>query len=229
MALKTSLSTDEITALIDAAPTLRDKLIVSFLADTGCRVSELLELKVQHIDFNQRLILIPHLKLGIRKKCPKCGKSAGRRQNFCPKCGSDISEVAVDGEERRTRLLGIGPRTLELCQEYLEGRRNNSDRLITLSRQMVYRMLRRCADQVGLGGRVLLNPETGRMHFVHPHVFRDSLAVDWLTMDDSGKGQKALQDQLGHKRFESTARYVKLNPSRVTEEAEKVRRHRFGD
>lgn len=229
MALKTYLTADEITTLIDAAPTLRDKLIVSFLAETGCRVSELLQLTVQHIDFEQRLILIPHLKIGIRKKCPKCGKPTGRRQNFCPKCGAAISEVAADGEEKRTRLLGIGPRTLELCQEYLEGRKNNSDRLITISRQMTYHMLRQCADKVGLSGRIILNPETGRMHFVHPHLLRSSLAVDWLEVDDSGDSQKALQTQLGHKRYETTARYVKLRPSQVTEAAAKVRRHRFGD
>lgn len=229
VALKTYLAANEITALIDAAPTLRDKLIISFLADTGCRVSELLELTVQHIDFDQQLVLIPHLKIGIRKKCPKCGNSTGRRQNFCSKCGANISEVVADGEEQRTRLLGVGPRTLELCREYIEGRKDDSERLIIISRQMVYKMLRQCADQVGLSGRVILNPETGRMHFVHPHVLRSSLAVDWLMLDDSGKGQKALQDQLGHKRYESTARYIKLTPSRVKKEAAKVRRHRFGD
>lgn len=197
--------------------------------NTGCRVSELLELTVQHIDFDQQLVLVPHLKIGIRKKCPKCGNSTGRRQNFCSKCGANISEVAADGEEQRTRLLGVGPRTLKLCREYLEGRKGDSDHLITISRQMVYKMLRQCADQVGLSGRIILNPETGRMHFVHPHVLRSSLAVDWLMVDDSGKGQKALQDQLGHKRYESTARYIKLTPSRVTKEAEKVRRRRFGN
>ncbi len=43
MALKTHLTSKEIGALIDAAPTLRDKMIISFLADTGCRISELLQ------------------------------------------------------------------------------------------------------------------------------------------------------------------------------------------
>jgi len=229
MALKTYLTPDEIRALIDAAPTLRDKVIISFLSDTGCRVSELLQLKINHIDFERQLVLIPHLKAGIRKKCPQCGKSTGRRQNFCPKCGADISQITAEGNEERTRLINVGQNTLELCRQYLEKRRNNDERLIPLTRQMVYRILRESAKKAGLDGQIILNPETGRMHFVHPHNLRDSLAVDWLMLDDSGDSQKALQGHLGHKRYETTARYFKLTPSQVGEAADKVRRHRFGD
>lgn len=227
--LKTYLSSDEIKALIEAAPTLRDKLIISFLADTGCRISELLQLKTIHIDFDQKMVLIPHLKTGLRKKCPSCGKSAGRTQGFCPKCGTDISQVAAEGSKERTRLVNVGTGTLDLCRQYLEKRRDNTDRLITLSRQMVYRIIRECAKKTGLGDKVILNPNTGKMHFVHPHVLRDSLAVDWLLLDDGGGSQKALQEHLGHVRYETTARYFKLTPSHVAKAADKVRRHRFGD
>lgn len=229
MPLKTYLTPDEIRSIIESAPTLRDKLIISFLADTGCRVSELLALKTGHIDFDRQLVLIPHLKAGLRKKCPSCGKSTGRRQNFCPKCGANISQVVAEGNEERTRLVNVGQKTLELCRQYLEQRKNNTDRLITITRQMVYRIIRECAKEAGLDGKCILNPETGRMHFVHPHSLRDSLAVDWLTLDDSGDSQKMLQDHMGHKRYETTARYFKLTPAAVGQAADKVRRHRFGD
>ena len=230
MALKTFLTTQEIKALIDAAPTLRDKLIISFLADTGCRISELLRLDTHHIDFDRKLVLIPHLKRGVRKKCPGCHKSTGRRQNFCPKCGINISQVEAEGQEERTRLLTVGQHVLGLCQEYIEKRGpKKTDRLIALSRQMVYLILRRCAQKAGLDGKIILNPDTGRMHFIHPHVLRSSLAVDWLMMDDSGDSQKALQSHLGHKRYETTSRYLKMTPSQIADVADKVRRHRFGD
>lgn len=229
MPLKTYLTPEEIKTMIDSAPTLRDKVIISFLADTGCRVSEMLQLKVIHIDFDRQLVLIPHLKVGIRKKCPSCGKSTGRNQSFCPKCGTDISSVVAEGSQERTRLITIGPQTLELCRQYLEQRKNNSEQLIKLTRQMVYRVLRECAKKAGLDDQIILNPNTGRMHYVHPHVFRDSLAVDWLLLDDSGDSQKALQDYLGHVRYETTARYFKLTPSHVAKAADEVRRHRFGD
>jgi integrase/recombinase XerD len=229
VALKTVLTSKEITALIEAAPNLRDKVIISFLADTGCRISELLALTVDQIDFDQKMVLIPHLKAGIRKKCPQCGRSSGRRQNFCPRCGVDISQVVAEGNEERTRLITVGPEVLNLCREYMEKRNGDTDRLISITRQMVYKIIRACAEKAGFHGQVILNPNTGRKHFVHPHSFRDSLAVDWLTMYGSAEGQKALQDQLGHKRFETTARYFKLTPARVAETANKVRRSRFGN
>ena len=229
MALKTVLTTDEIKAMIEAAPTLRDQVIISFLSDTGCRVSEFLRLDVAHIDFDQKIVLIPHLKAGLRKHCPSCGKSAGRRQRFCPYCGVDISNVEPEGSEKRTRLINVGEQTLKLCREYIEKRRHSSQKLIPLSRQQTYQIVRQCAKRAGLEGRVILNPETGKTHYVHPHNFRDSLAVDWLTLDDSGDSQKLLQDHLGHKKYETTARYFKLTPAQVATAAAKVRRHRFGD
>ena len=228
MPLKTSLTPEEIEAMIDSAPTLRDKLIVSFLADTGCRVSELLRLNVAHIDFKSGMVLIPQLTAGLRKRCPSCGKAAGRRQNFCSKCGTDISDVLAEGSEERTRLINVGEQTLKLCLEYITRRANDSEKLIPLTRQMVYRIIRQCAAGAGLDGKTILNPETGQMHYVHPHSFRDSLAVDWLSMDDSGDSQKMLQDHLGHKRYETTARYIKLAPTHVGKAADEVRRHRFG-
>jgi len=229
MALKTVLTTDEIKAMIKNAPTLRDQVIIAFLADTGCRVSELLRLDVAHIDFDQKVALIPHLKAGLRKHCPSCGKSAGRRQRFCPHCGVDISDVMPEGNEKRTRLINVGEQTLKLCREYIEKRKNSNHKLIPLSRQWTYVIVRQCAERAGLEGRVILNPETDKMHYVHPHSFRDSLAVDWLTLDDSGDSQKLLQDHLGHKKFETTARYFKLTPAQVAKAADEVRRHRFGE
>lgn len=229
MALKTFLTPEEIKAMISQALNLRDKMIISFLADTGCRVSELLQLNVAQIDFDQKLVLIPHLKVGLRKRCPSCGRSTGRRQNFCPGCGAAISEVVAEGVEKRTRLINVGEQTLNLCREYIDRRVKKSEKLVSLTRQMVYNIVRECAAGAGLDGKIILNPETGQMHYVHPHGFRDSLAVDWLTLDDSGDSQKLLQGHLGHKRYETTARYFKLQPAAVAKTADEVRRHRFGD
>ena len=226
--IKTTLTPDEINLMIDSRPTLRDKVLLRFIADTGCRVSELLGVRVEDMDFEKGIVLIPHLKVGLRKKCPECGKSTGRRQNFCPKCGANISGVEPEGTEERTRLINIGLDTLELCREYLDQRGDGSDYLIPLTRQMVYYILRQAADSIGLDGKAILNPETGRKHYVHPHSFRDSLAVDWLTLDDSAESQKALQQHLGHKRFETTTRYFKLTPTLVRKIGDEVRRKRFG-
>jgi integrase len=50
MPIKTSLSNSDIEALTSQANNLRDRLIVSFLWDTGVRVSELLKVTIGNID-----------------------------------------------------------------------------------------------------------------------------------------------------------------------------------
>ena len=229
MAIKTYLTAKEIKEMVDRAPTLRDAVIIMFLGDVGCRVSELVSIKVENIDIDRGVVLIPHLKVGIRKRCPKCDRASGKKQNFCPRCGTDISEVAAEGAQERTRLVNVGEETLALVKEYLSQRKTQSDLLIPLSRQQVYFVIRDAARKAGLDGQVMLNPDTGRRHFVHPHSFRDSLAVDWLELKGDPEGQKALQEHLGHQRFETTARYLKLHPRQVKRVGDEVRERRFGE
>lgn len=47
------LSTNEVLKLIQAAGTARDKAIISFLYDTGCRASELCNIQLKHISWEQ--------------------------------------------------------------------------------------------------------------------------------------------------------------------------------
>lgn len=228
--LKTYLEPQEIKQMIANAPELRNKLILQFLAESGCRVSELLGLKLSDIDFDRGMVLIRHLKAGLKKKCPSCGRSAGRHQGFCSKCGKDLKKIKPEGSDERTRLINISKNTLSLCSEYLDGRGKESDYLIPLTRQMVLYIVRGAAKTIGLEGRVMLNPETGRKHHVHPHIFRTSLAVDWLNISGEDVSmQKALQEQLGHKRFDTTMRYHKLRPSTVRKIGDDVRKRRFGE
>jgi len=226
--MRTYLTAENIKDMISTAPTLRDKMVISFYADSGCRVSELLKVKVSDIDFQRNMVLIPHLKRGLRKRCPKCGKAAGRSQSFCSNCGADLSKIVAEGIEERSRLINLGRPTINLIRNYLDNRGDDSPYLINLSRQRIYYIIREIAAQIGLGGKSILNPETGKKHYVHPHNFRDSLSVDWLTIagDDVSK-QKALQEHLGHKRFETTMRYFKLHPAKVGNVSKEVRKRRF--
>ena len=215
--------------MIDQADFLRDKVILAFLADTGCRASELLRIKVENLDLESQVVLIPHLKRGIKKKCPDCGQSCGRSQPYCSKCGCELSYIVAEGIEERNRLINIGAKTCELLREYVEDLKPTNN-LIGLTRQRVWQVVRDAGTSIGLKGKVLLNPETGKKHGVHPHSFRDSLAVAWLTYagTDAGK-QKALQDHLGHKSFATTMRYHKLTPAAVKKVSEEVRKQRqFG-
>ena len=227
MAIRTYLTSKEIQQMIDQALYLRNKVILSFYSDTGARCSELLKLKMENLDLENQVVVIPHLKRGIKKKCPGCGRSAGRNTKFCSKCGNDLALISAEGIEERSRLINIGPETTEFLKQYVEGLKP-TDNIINLSRQQVYNIVRAAAFSIGIKGRAILNPETGKKHFVHPHGFRDSLAAAWLSYagSDANK-QKALQEHLGHRSFETTMRYNKLTPGKVKEVSDEVRSMRF--
>ena len=227
MPIKTFLTPAEIQAMIDWPTNLRDKLILSFYGDTGCRASELLKLKVENLDLENCLVMIPHLKRGVKKKCVSCGRMAGKNTPFCSRCGYDLSKVQAEGIEERNRLISIGEPTAELFREYTQ-EMDQGDQIITISRQQVYYLVRAAAAGTGIKGKALTNPETGKKHYPHPHNFRDSLAVSWLEIAgaDAGK-QKALQEHLGHKNFETTMGYNKLTPGKVQEVSNEVRQMRF--
>jgi integrase len=231
MAVKTYLEPSELTQLMANARCDRDRVIIAFLSDTGCRVSELLNVKVEHIDLETGSILIPHLKRGIKKKCPSCGRAAGRSQPFCSRCGADLSKVKAEGTEDRGRIISIGDDLTQQLKTYTEEMKL-SQNLISVSRQMVWHIIRQLAETIGLKGKCIWNPETRKKHYVHPHIFRDSLAVSWLsaaTAEGDVGMQKALQDHLGHKNFETTMRYNKLSASTVRAAADKVRKRRFSN
>lgn len=232
MAIRTYLTSAEIKGMINSADNLRDKVILSFLSDCGCRVSEMLAVKIRDIDLDSLEVIIPHLKRGVKKHCPKCGKTAGSTTKFCSKCGNDLSKIKATGIEERTRLVTIGPKTGALVSEFIKTLKNKSpdQPLIALSRQMVYYIVRDAADAIGLTGKFLLNSETGLHHYVHPHDFRSALAVAWLQQagSDANK-QKALQEALGHKDWSTTVRYNKITPTTVRTIGDEVRAARFGD
>jgi integrase len=229
--IKTYLTPEDISGMIDSVTNLRDKVVLSFLSDTGVRVSELLALTPADIDLDRQEVMIPHLKRGVKKHCPKCSRTAGRNSKFCAKCGYDLSKIQAEGIEERTRLISIGENLARLILDYLQERSEKAmDKpLISLTRQMVYKIVRDAATNYGLAGKIFLNPETGQHHYVHPHDFRSALAVSWLAIagSDANK-QKALQTQLGHKDFATTQRYNKLTPSAVGKIGDEVRKARFG-
>lgn len=228
MSIKTFLLPEETTGMMNNAQYPRDRIIVAFFRDTGVRVSELTTLKVDDLDLKIGTAEIAHLKRGVKKKCPVCGRQAGGHTQFCSKCGANLSQIEAFGVEDRGRLISLGPELVEMLKEYTRDMQPE-DLLIGLTRQQVNNIVKELAEVIGLKGKCMFNPITRKHHYVHPHDFRAALAVSWL---DAAKGdgnmQKALQDHLGHSRFDTTMGYVKLNPSAVRATADIVRQARFG-
>ena len=211
--MKTYLEPEDVQLMEGVATCLRDRLLIQLLFRLGCRVSELLAIKVSDINFTDGKITVLHLKTRIRLLCPGCKARLARRHQFCPECGAgarDISRRAY--EHRRIRVLPVDKCTLDMLREYItpNGVIHVEDpaRVFNLNRHRAWQIVRNCAKRAGLPD--LINPETGRLRGVSPHRLRDAFSVHAMKLNDSGDALRLLQEHLGHASFNTTAKYRKV-------------------
>lgn len=211
--MKAYLEVEEIEKLANAAKYLRDRLLIRLLFHLGCRVSEALSLEVKGIDFIHGTVTIQHLKSRIKLACPKCNTRLGKSHTFCPGCRAKVEEaLAREWEHRRARTLPLDEDTSAMLKEYIQRggpmKRGGKNLIFGINRHRAWQIIKECADRAGLPK--LVNPETGKVHKVSPHKLRDAFAVNALKIDDSGEGQRFLQEHLGHESFSTTAKYRKV-------------------
>lgn len=211
---KAYLEPTEVESLERHATNLRDRLLIRLLFHLGCRVSEALALEVKDIDFNQGTVVIQHLKCRIKVSCQMCGARLGATHVFCPKCGTKIQISRAEEQlHRRQRVLPIDSDSLELVKEYVRRggpvTRDGKQLIFGINRHRGWQILKECADKAGLPK--LVNPESGKVHHISPHRLRDSFAVHAVKLNDSGDGLRLLQEHLGHRSFNTTAKYRKIS------------------
>jgi site-specific recombinase XerD len=107
--LRYAVPVDALPTLLDACPTLRDKLIVSLLADTGLRLSELAGLLVENID-------LPASTFSI------WGKGAKQRVGRYGPVTAQLLEAYLEGAKPAGALLGLSAKGIALTLKRLEGR-----------------------------------------------------------------------------------------------------------
>lgn len=212
--MKVYLEPSDAELLEEAATNLRDRLMIRLLFRLGCRISELLGLQVQDIDFNQGTVVIKHLKYRIKLSCQMCGARLGATHVFCPKCGGKIGKSrAEEQQHRRQRILPVDSDTLEVLNEYIERGgpvvRDGKRLIFGINRHRAWQIVKKCAEEAGLPK--LVNPETGKVHNVSPHKLRDAFSIMAMKQNDSGDGLRLLQEHLGHQSFNTTARYRKIS------------------
>lgn len=211
--MKTYLEMDEVQRLEEAATCLRDKVLIRLMGRLGCRVSEALGVAVEDIDFDQGVVVIEHLKVRLDLACPECGARLGKTHSFCPRCGTRVQQpVTQERDHRHRRVLPLDPDTLSLLREYVDRggpvSSNGRHPLFGVARNTAWHIVQDCARRAGLGP--LVNPETGRKRGVSPHRLRDAFATHAVRQDDSGDALRLLQEMLGHRSFNTTARYRKV-------------------
>jgi integrase/recombinase XerD len=210
--VKTYLELHDVELMEHNAKSLRDRLLVRLLFHLGCRISELLAIKLSDIDFQRGTITIIHLKTRLRLTCTKCKASLARRHQFCPECGEEVRETKQRLQEhRRIRVLPVDSASLQLIRDYLHSKtsaNNMNTRLFKLNRHRAWQIVRDCARRAGISP--LVNPETGKVRGVSPHRLRDAFSVHAMKRDDSGDALRLLQEHLGHASFNTTAKYRKV-------------------
>ncbi len=213
MPVKEYLEIDEAAKLEEVASCLRDKLLFRLLRMLGCRISEVLGISVDDIDFKGGRVTIEHLKARINLACPQCGARLGKAHVFCSKCGSKVAKaVAKEQEHRRLRTLPLDPETLKMLRTYISRggpvQSNGKQLLFGITRQRAWQIFQECAEKAGLPQ--LVNPSTGRVHGVSPHKLRDAFAINAVKKNDSGDGLRLLQEHLGHQSINTTMKYRKV-------------------
>jgi integrase/recombinase XerD len=210
---KVYLEPSEIERLEAAATNVRDRLLVRILYHVGCRVSETLGLTIDDIDFTHKTITIQHLKIRLNLSCQNCGTRLSKSNKFCPGCGQSVEKTVSQAQEyRRIRTLPVDKGTLHMLEDFIKRggpvTQNGKTLLFNINRHRAWQVIRDCGNRAGLPK--LVNPETGKVHNVSPHKLRDAFAINALKVDDSGEGQRFLQEHLGHQSFNTTARYRKI-------------------
>jgi integrase/recombinase XerD len=190
--LKGYLEAEVIELLIEAATNLRDRLLVRIPWRTGVRVSELISIRIQDIDFENRAIVIK-----VQKMRKRDGKAVDRR-----------------------RVVPVDKGTLDMVKEYLEWRKlfpYKGDLLFPITRQRVNQIFWKLGRKAGI--REIGDPAVSKHRKLHPHVLRHSFAIHCTKR---GMSIERLQKILGHQSPTTTSVYLQYSVADLHEDYDRV-------
>ena len=190
--LKGYLSPEEVEKVIAAAANPRDVLLVRIPWRTGIRVSELIGIRIQDIDFENRAILIIVLKQRKRD-----GKTIERR-----------------------RVVPVDQATLDMVREYLKWRARfpyKGDLLFPITRQRVDQIYWKLGRRAGI--KEIGDPAISQHRKLHPHHMRHSFAIHCIKR---GMTIERLQKILGHSSPTTTSVYLQYSLKDLHEDYDKV-------
>jgi integrase/recombinase XerD len=190
--LKGYLSPEQVEMVIAATTNPRDVLLVRIPWRTGIRVTELISIRIQDIDFDNRAIVIK-----VQKLRKKDGKTIERR-----------------------RVVPIDQGTLDMVREYLEWRKQfpyKGDLLFPITRQRVDQIYWKLGRRAGI--KEIGDPAISKHRKLHPHVLRHSFAIHAVKR---GMRVERLQKILGHQSPTTTSVYLQWSSADLHEDYDKI-------
>ena len=175
------------------APKVRNKLLTRLAYQTGMRVSELINIKVEPIDRDERIIPVPAVT----------SKSNSRNVAYKPSLDSLLRRW-IDGG-----LRDAVPHADE--SPYLFPTREGE----RISRESVRRIVRKAADKAGLNRDIYTDTAGNTRTKVSPHILRHSMAVN--TLKAGTLNVRELQEFLGHHSLEMTETYLQIASDDATD------------
>lgn len=231
-----SLSEIEVSRLIDAARSLRDRAIVLVLYETGCRVGELTQMKVSDIDYEKRRVLV--MGKGSKERTVVFGLGAAaalktyldgretgyifedgfpaQKGNVCAYDNNWIGSAIVYGKQHgysRKIQYTLGPKSKLSYDDAWAVFRRRTKRLNfirpKLQRPLGTDAIRRIINVLAIRGRVA---------HATPHMLRHSFAMH---MFDRGAGIREVQELLGHESIMNTQTYLRVSKQKLLETFDK--------
>ena len=190
--LKGYLEPEQVERLIAATTNPRDALLVRIPWRSGIRVSELISIRIQDIDFDNRAIVIK-----VQKMRKRDGKVIERR-----------------------RVVPIDQGTLDMVREYLEWRKQfpyKGDLLFPISRARVNQIYWKLGRKAGM--KEIGDPAVSQHRKLHPHHMRHSFAIHCIKR---GMTIERLQKILGHSSPTTTSVYLQYSLKDLHEDYDKV-------
>lgn len=229
--LPRTLTESEVRQLIRSCEHPRDRALIEFLYSTGCRIGEVLRVRVEDIDFRRRSLVVKGKR---RERVVYFGAAAAKSLRaylknrasgylFQDKIETQKGIVTTNGKDwvaawrdyatgkrggiRRTKQLGG---LTEITRE--EARKRLNKHLAAIHACLVRPKLDRPMNKETLEGVVREIGRKAGLLRVNPHVLRHSFATHLL---QRGADIRAIQELLGHRYLSSTQIYTRVSNNRV--------------
>jgi len=112
-----SLTTEQVDTLINAAYSLRDKCIISLLADSGMRLNELANIKAQDVDWESYIVTVWG-KGSKQRKAPFTEKTARLLSEWLPNNGHSPNIWGINGRQVEWMLQTLEKQTGIKCNPH---------------------------------------------------------------------------------------------------------------